>query len=256
MNRIKRSVVWKIEKVDLQILVDKSSSLGEVLNFLGLQSKTGSNRTTLNRRLLDDSIDMKKFEVNRKTSCDERIKNLNRGKRIPDNEMFKDQSKCTRSAIRCRILTDRLIKYECSDCGNNGFHNNKKLVLQLDHINGVNNDHRLNNLRFLCPNCHTQTTTYSNKRKTARTSCACGNFMHKKSKMCKECSDKKFGDINHKSKIIWPDFEFLSKRLWEVPTTKISKELGVSDVAISKHIKKLGLSKPPRGYWAKLKCQV
>ena len=33
-------------------------------------------------------------------------------------------------------------------------------MLQLDHINGINTDHRLENLRLLCPNCHSQTPTY------------------------------------------------------------------------------------------------
>ena len=41
--------------------------------------------------------------------------------------------------------------------------NDKKLSLQLDHINGDNSDNRLENLRFLCPNCHTQTETYCSK---------------------------------------------------------------------------------------------
>ena len=41
----------------------------------------------------------------------------------------------------------------------------KKLSLQLDHINGINNDHRIENLRFLCPNCHSQTETYAGKNK-------------------------------------------------------------------------------------------
>ena len=37
--------------------------------------------------------------------------------------------------------------------------------MELDHINGVNNDNRLENLRFLCPNCHSQTSTYGSKNK-------------------------------------------------------------------------------------------
>ena len=54
-----------------------------------------------------------------------------------------------------------------------------------------------------------------------------------------------------KTKIEWPSKEELEKLLWEKPTTYIAKDLGVSDKAVEKHVKKLGLTKPPRGYWAK-----
>ena len=49
------------------------------------------------------------------------------------------------------------------------FWNGKKLVFQLDHINGKRNDHRLENLRWLCPNCHSQTETYCGKKNTGST---------------------------------------------------------------------------------------
>lgn len=52
-------------------------------------------------------------------------------------------------------------------CGNIGEWQGQKLVLQLDHINGKNNDHRIENLRFLCPNCHSITETYAGKNKGA-----------------------------------------------------------------------------------------
>lgn len=42
----------------------------------------------------------------------------------------------------------------------------KELILELDHINGIRNDNRLENLRFLCPNCHSQTPTFKGRNKT------------------------------------------------------------------------------------------
>ena len=51
-------------------------------------------------------------------------------------------------------------EYKCEGCGIGSEWNNKKLTLQVDHINGINYDHRPENLRFLCPNCHSQTDTF------------------------------------------------------------------------------------------------
>ena len=59
------------------------------------------------------------------------------------------------------------INFKCSKCNNEGEWFGEKLVLQLDHINGISNDNRIENLRFLCPNCHTQTETYSSKNKNS-----------------------------------------------------------------------------------------
>jgi hypothetical protein len=70
----------------------------------------------------------------------------------------------TRACVRKIIIKDNLIPYECSECGISEW-NDKKLALHLDHINGKNGDHRLENLRFLCPNCHSQTDTYTGKNK-------------------------------------------------------------------------------------------
>jgi 5-methylcytosine-specific restriction endonuclease McrA len=48
-------------------------------------------------------------------------------------------------------------------CGQQPMWNGKQLVLILDHINGINNDNRLENLRLLCPNCNSQTPTFAGR---------------------------------------------------------------------------------------------
>jgi hypothetical protein len=55
-------------------------------------------------------------------------------------------------------------------------------------------------------------------------------------------------------KIVWPSAATLEKLLWEKPTSQIAKDLGISDKAVEKHCKKLGLKKLPRGHWAKIQA--
>lgn len=80
-----------------------------------------------------------------------------------DEEVFVENSTYARHNIKRRIIQKKLLEYKCFECNLDGEWNGKPLSLQLDHINGVNNDHRIKNLRFLCPNCHTQQDTYAAK---------------------------------------------------------------------------------------------
>ena len=41
----------------------------------------------------------------------------------------------------------------------------KEIVLEIDHIDGNSDNNLLDNLRLLCPNCHSQTKTYKNRNK-------------------------------------------------------------------------------------------
>lgn len=67
--------------------------------------------------------------------------------------------------LKKRLFEANLLKNECAWCGNSGTWNGNELTLHLDHINGINNDNRIENLRILCPMCHALTDTFRGRNK-------------------------------------------------------------------------------------------
>lgn len=89
-------------------------------------------------------------------------------KKYPNELIFIENSSFARHALKKRILQEDLIKYKCNICGLGPVWQNKPMPLILDHINGINNDNRLINLRFVCSNCDSQLPTYKSKNKNGR----------------------------------------------------------------------------------------
>ena len=65
----------------------------------------------------------------------------------------------SRISVKRRLLDAGILKNACEECGITDWRG-KAISIQLDHRNGVRDDHRLENLRMLCPNCHSQTETF------------------------------------------------------------------------------------------------
>jgi len=79
------------------------------------------------------------------------------------NEVLIVKAKPMPSArLKARLFRLGLLRNECYICGLTLWRG-KSITLHLDHINGVHNDNRLENLQVLCPNCHQQTDTWGNK---------------------------------------------------------------------------------------------
>ncbi|MGH7754957.1 MAG: HNH endonuclease signature motif containing protein [Vulcanimicrobiaceae bacterium] len=73
----------------------------------------------------------------------------------------------SRASIKRRLLEAGVLQNRCEDCGLSEWRG-RPLSVQIDHRNGVRDDHRLENLRMLCPNCHSQTETFGARNKRQR----------------------------------------------------------------------------------------
>lgn len=84
---------------------------------------------------------------------------------------FVADSKHLGTSLRQWVIRYNLLPYQCSTVGcllanpKNLNWNGKPLTLDLDHIDGNNTNNQLSNLRWLCPNCHSQTETYKGKNR-------------------------------------------------------------------------------------------
>ena len=73
---------------------------------------------------------------------------------------------------RVKLLISMGREYKCAECGIQSEYNGKPLTLQVDHIDGNNKNDEISNLRFICPNCHSQTHNWcaKNRNKTSKQS--------------------------------------------------------------------------------------
>lgn len=162
-KRSKRSIIWKLPHDQFKTLVKSSNSFSEILKHFELSNK-GGNCATLKRRLQEEQIDYSHIKLGQDS---------NAGRKFPRNWMTEEEAEKellitnslrTRAVLRRYLKKYNLIPYQCK-CGLTNDWQGKPLTLQLEHKNGVSNDHRLTNLEWLCPNCHSQTKTFAGRSK-------------------------------------------------------------------------------------------
>lgn len=146
----------------LQEAANNSFSIAGILRYLTLK-QAGGTHCHISNKLKQYNIDTSHFtgqgHMKGKTALNK--ENSNQILRI----YSKDSLRVKGYRLK-RAMMEMGVKYECNNCGLSPIWMSNKLILPVDHINGDWLDNSLDNLRFLCPNCHSQTETFGRKKST------------------------------------------------------------------------------------------
>lgn len=143
---------------DLAGLVAASKSRAAVIRSLGFDPAPPLYRT-LRQRLASLDISTDHFEP---AHAAMRRSRRRRYRQSLDAILVEDSTYTSTATLKQRLIEEGLLEPACARCGLDCWLG-APITLHLDHVNGIRNDHRLDNLRLLCPNCHAQTPTYGGR---------------------------------------------------------------------------------------------
>ena len=146
----------------LEELCASSYSYSEVLRKAGRKPGGGSNET-LKKKILEYGIDVSHFTGQRWQAAPSYTPRIGSKEKYTIEEVFTKNSVISQKVMRGYVQRHNLIPYKCANCGCDGHWLDGEIALELDHIDGDNTNHSLENLRYLCPNCHALTETYRGK---------------------------------------------------------------------------------------------
>lgn len=165
-------------------------------------------------------------------------------KKLSTKELF--EKGASPKVIKNRILKEKLKKYICEGCEITkwtSYNNSYSLSLHLDHIDGDNMNNSLENLRFLCPNCHSVTNTYCGKnakKESIYLSCLGCSKTIDKGLRCVECKEKYALTSENVQLKVWPSIENIITKIKEVKSLgKTAFFFNVSTNGLKRHLDRI-----------------
>jgi hypothetical protein len=178
----------------------------------------------------------------------------------PLADVLVEGSTYRRGILKERLYAEGLKTRRCEMCGQGETWNGRRMSLILDHVNGVHDDNRLDNLRVVCPNCAATLETHCGKQlrvsRPPRACPCCGHTFvpgRARQRFCSQAcgsrgapGERRRGAVGLR-RVERPPLDELRARIEVEGYTAVAVELGVSDNAVRKWFRSAG-DEPPRRY--------
>jgi transposase-like protein len=228
---------WKSEAA-VRAAVAASGSYAEVLRRLGLRAAGANHRTV--RKYVDEVWGIPTGHFARAVP-----RGAPRGAATPLEQILVEGSTYHRGHLKRRLLAEGIKRPACEMCGQGELWRGRRMALVLDHVNGTHDDHRLENLRILCPNCNATLDTHCGRHKTRkhrdRPCPVCGEVFRPTTGGQRYCSTSCAGrgEQNRRAqvarrRVTRPPYEQLVAEIAALGYTGVGRKYGVSDNAVRK----------------------
>jgi hypothetical protein len=226
---------------DLRVAIANSRSWAEALRRLGY-CPSGGNWKTLKKRTAALGVSTAHFDPYAAS------RERNRSSRTPLEEILIPGSTFSRTCLKQRLYDEGFKEARCELCGQDDSWHGKRMGLILDHVNGVRDDNRLENLRIICPNCAATLDTHCGRKNRERPSpLAClrceRSFVPKypAQRYCSGACGSRWDRSGVKRpgarKVERPSHQQLLREVNQLGYLAVGRKYGVSDNAIRKWLR-------------------
>jgi hypothetical protein len=221
----------------LKSVAAASKTMTEMLSTLGFRINSGNFQTLKSRCLLYE-IPIPQFDPKTNTVAATQMNKLS------IDEMFSDRGKKVQGVILRKHLVNHFgVPDVCVKCGQLPVWQGEPLVLEVDHIDGNSFNNSIENLRILCGHCHSQTLNFRGRNigNRAYGYCGCGKRVSSKYHRCRSCAQKDRQRLTKQSSRYPCITDLYGVYLEEETFVGVGRRFGVSDTAIRKHLKSIGV---------------
>jgi hypothetical protein len=152
---------YKHTKEDLEIAIEKSYSIAGICRELGMKP-CGGNYKTIYSKIKQWDLNINHF-TGAAWNQGEKFVPFGKTYKLVD-ALIENSPYKNGNSLKKRLFNEGVKIKQCEECNITEW-NGKEIILELEHINGNNTDNRIENLKILCPNCHSQTSTFRNKKR-------------------------------------------------------------------------------------------